>query len=404
LARQPILDRAGKAHGYELLFRRGPEHEFHGDAEAATRIMIDNAIVFGLRKLTGGPTAFVNCTADSLIQRHVWILPPGMAVLEIPSTVEPSSGLIAACRELKAAGYKLALDNFVYRPALKHLIQLADYIKIDFKNTPKPERIKLLNFFKSYDNILIAEKLETQADFEEARAEGFTLFQGYYFCRPILTGKRPLPVNRMAHLHLLRLLEEETLDIEKVSEQVKLDPSLAYRLLRFVNSPLCAIREEVRSIPAALMFVGENMFRRFARLAILSEVNAGGSDELLRTAFVHARFCELAAEWLRFDPQEQYLMGLFSLLSAMLQMPMEDAIIELPLRLEICEALVGAPSRLRSALDWLECHERLDEEGAAQIAAEFGVDPEKLQECFTQAALWADEILWTASGGRISLA
>jgi EAL and modified HD-GYP domain-containing signal transduction protein len=176
LARQPILDVQGKAHGYELLFREGPDGGFRGDAEAATRIMIDNAIVFGLRKLTGGTPAFVNCTADALVQNHVRILPPGMAVLELPSDIDVTSELESACRHLKASGYKLALDRFSYAPALKSLIKLVDYIKIDWLTTNPRERMVSLEVVRSAGKSLVAERIETYADFESAQNEGFALF------------------------------------------------------------------------------------------------------------------------------------------------------------------------------------------------------------------------------------
>lgn len=393
LARQPILDKLGRAHGYELLFRAGPESSFRGDAEQATRMMIDNAIVFGLRKLTGGAPAFVNCTAESLIQKHVRILPPGMAVLEILETLEPAPDLVAACRELKAAGYKLALDDFVYRPALKPLIQLADYIKVDWLNTPAVERLRLMSLLKNENKIMVAEKIETQADFEKARSEGFTLFQGYYFCRPVLLSKRQVPANKLAQLRLLGLLQQDPLDLTKVTDQVKVDPFLTYRLLRLVNSPLCSIREEVRSIQTALMVIGDDMFRHFATLAILTEINSGKSTELLRTAFVRARFCELASDLLQLDPKEQYLAGLFSLLAAMLQTPMDEAVNELPLRDAVRKALLGEPGTLRLPLEWLECQERANWLKGDQIAIEQGLQPAHLQDCFTRAVLWADETL-----------
>lgn len=400
LARQPILDRQGNAHGYELLFRTGPDAEYHGSAESATRIMIDNAIVYGLRKLTGGAPAFVNCTPDALIQKLVWILPPGMAVLELPGDVELTADLLAACKALKAAEYKLAIDNFVYRPALKPLIQLADFIKVDFHNASAQDRVRSIAAVREMHKTLIAEKVETQADYQRAVAEGFTLFQGYHFCRPLLLSKHPVPANKLAHLRLLAMLDQDELDFNKIGEQVKLDPALTYRLLRYVNSPLCPIREEVRSVQAALMIVGETLFRRFSRLAIMSEINSGQTGELLRTAFVRARFCELAAELLQFEPQEQYLMGLFSLLPAMVQAPMEEALAGLPLRSEARRALLGEFAPLHCLVDWIACYERADWQGANQVAAERGLAPEKLQECFAHAVLWADEMLWTSAASQ----
>lgn len=397
LARQPILDRQGKAMGYELLYRTGPDSEFHGDPEWATRIMVDNALTFGVRRLTGGLTAWVNCTAQSIIARDVAILPANQVVLEIADQVEVSPELLASCKALKGAGYMLALDNFTYKPGAKQLVPIVDYIKIDFLHTPALERHRLLSLLRQHGKILVAEKIETQEDFTRAQAEGFALFQGYFFCRPMLVSKRKIPSNKFAHLQLLAMFEQEQHNLDALSEQIKLDPAIAYRLLRYVNSPLCPIREEALSIQRALMVVGEELFRRFAVLAIFSEVSSGAPDELLRTAFVRARFCELAAQHLKLNPREQYLIGLFSLLPAMLQAPMDEAIRELPWRVEVRMALLGELGALRVPLEWIDAHERADWETSRQIAASEGLSPSQLHDCFHRAVLWADDLL-SASG------
>jgi c-di-GMP-related signal transduction protein len=128
VARQPIMDLHSKVHAYELLFRAGPEATFRGDGDFATRTMLDNSVIFGMEKLTAGLPAFVNCTMESLTERLVEVLPPSTTVLEILETLEPTPELIAACRKLKAAGYRIALDDFTWNPKFVPLVELADYI------------------------------------------------------------------------------------------------------------------------------------------------------------------------------------------------------------------------------------------------------------------------------------
>ena len=144
---------------------------------------------------------------------------------------------------------------------------------------------------------LVAEKVETHDEYKQACAEGFTLIQGYYFCRPVLLENRNIPANRLSHIEILRLLHEDSIDLRKLTRLVKRDASLTYRLLRLINSPLCAVRQEVSSVQGALIAVGEDAFRRIATLAITSEINAGQPGEVLRMAFVRGRFCELAARF-----------------------------------------------------------------------------------------------------------
>jgi EAL and modified HD-GYP domain-containing signal transduction protein len=393
VARQPILDLRGSVHGYELLFRNGPELAFRGDGDLATRTMIDNTILFGLNRLTFGLPAFVNCTREALVEGLVYALPPGMMVLEILENLEPTPDLIAACRALKAAGYRLALDDFAWKPGIEPLIELASYIKVDFTLTNAAERRKLLKRLNGVTVVLVAEKVETQEQYKEARAEGFTLIQGYYFCRPVLLENRKVPANRLSYIEILRLLRDDAIDLRKLASLVKRDASLTYRLLRLINSPVCAVRQEVRSVQAALIAVGEDAFRRIATLAITSELNAGQPAEVLRMAFVRGRFCELAAGLCALDPTEQYLLGLLSLLPAMLRMPMEELVPALPLRDEIRQALLGTAVPEHCPLAWLASHERGDWAACDVIVAAHGMSQEDLLRCYAEAVAWAESAL-----------
>jgi EAL and modified HD-GYP domain-containing signal transduction protein len=397
VARQPILDLRGRVHGYELLFRSGHEDAFRGDGDLATRTMLDNAVIFGLEKLTGGLPAFVNCTAEALTGQLVHVLPASMTVLEILETLEPTPGLIAACRKLKASGFRLALDDFTWQPKFEPLLALADYIKVDFTLTNAQERKSLLQRLDGFAVALVAEKIETQDEYRQACAEGFTLFQGFYFCRPVLLQGHKVPVNRLSHIEILQLLQGDSIDLRKLARQLKRDASLTYRLLRLVNSPVCAIRQEVRSIQAALLAVGEDVFRRVATLAITSELNAGQSPEILRMAFVRGRFCELAAELCGMDPTEQYLLGMFSLLPAMLRLPMDELTPALALRVEIRQALKGADIPERRLLHWMECQERGDWVACDAQAQVHGLNPEQLTRCYAAAVLWAEDALHFAA-------
>jgi c-di-GMP-related signal transduction protein len=396
IARQPIFDRRGAVHGYELLFRAGMETSFRGDGELATRAILDSSVLFGVAGLTGGPPAFVNCTLEVLAGRMVEVLPPGKTVLELLETLKPTLELVRACQRLKALGYRIALDDFEWTEGINQLLELADYIKVDFIKSDASERRWLRGLFGEYPAILLAEKVETQEEYEQARREGFALFQGYYFCRPALLSKKDLPANKLAHMEILRELNEEPMDLHRLSRSVERDAAISYRLLRLVNSPACAVRREVRSVESALIAVGEQTFRSIATLAIASAMNAGQSAEVLRMAFVRARFCELAAQSTKHNPTEQYLLGLFSMLPSMLGIDMAEAIECLGVRREIREALLGTANRERALLGWIESSERGDWSRCDAIA-EFAMPRAGFEQWAVEALVWADEALHFAS-------
>jgi EAL and modified HD-GYP domain-containing signal transduction protein len=396
IARQPILDSQGRVFGYELLFRSGPEAFFLGNGDMATRTMLDNSVIFGLEKLTIGLPAFVNCTVDTLMEDQVLVMPPRLTILEILEDIEPTPSVIEACVKLKRAGFRLALDDFLWKAELEPLLALADFIKVDFTLLDTAGRASLRKQLKGSTAELVAEKVETQEEYQQARAEGFRLFQGYYFCRPILLTNRKLPANHASYLDILRIMQDETMDLRKLGQLVKRDASLTYRLLRLVNSPMYAVRVEVRSVDSALVMIGEQTFRRIATLAIVSELNANQSVEILRMALLRARFCELAAGICGLNPEEQYLLGLFSLIPSMMRVPMSELAPVLPLRERIREVLLGSAGPESSLLHWTECYERGEWTKCDTIAEFYGMSEDRIIRCRQEALVWAEAALKSA--------
>ena len=395
VARQPILNLRGRVHGYELLFRNAPEGVSSRNADMAARIMLDNAVIFGLEWLTNGLPAFVKCTVEALTEQLVLVLAPKTTVLGVSSNVELTPRLADACRELKTRGFRLSLDDLTWKTKLQPLAELADYIRVDFPRFGVAER-QYLRQLHCASIAMVAKNVETQEDYRRACAEGFTLFQGEYFCHPVLLKKRKVPANRLLHFEIVRQLHHDPIDVRQVSRLVLRDASLTYRLLRLVNSPVYAIHQEVRNIESAIIAVGETTFRRIVSLAVLSELNGDQPPEILHMALVRARFCELAAGLCRLDPSEQYLLGMLSLVPAMLHLPMEELTPSLPLRSQICEALQGTKNPERCLLGWLECHERGDWAACDRIVAALGPGQEQLMQCYADSAVWAEAALRSA--------
>ncbi len=363
-------------------------------AACRLRTVLDDAVLFGIDRFTNGMPAFVTCSAESLIEEWVSVLPPAMTVLEIPASLPLAPPLVDACRKLKQSGYRLALAGFSWDLMPHPLFDLVEFVKADLAFLDLEGCQRLRKKLHGTHIVMEAEKVETQQDYRQACAQGFTLFQGYYFCRPELIQNAKVPANRLFHLDILRQMHKDPLDLKKVSPMVLRDAALTYRLLRLVNSPIYALRQEVRSIESAMMVVGETTFKRIATLAILSEFNAEQPPEILHMALVRARFCELGARLCGLDPDEQYLLGMMSLLPAMMRHPMEELVPELPLRDEIRRALLGEDNRERCLLGWIECHERNDQAAWNAIAEAHGLNQQRLVQFFI------DAVVWDAAGRR----
>ena len=397
IARQPILDRSGNVYAYELLFRNGWTNSFQGDIETATYTTVDHAVMFGLEYLTAGCAAFVNCTGKVVVDELPRVLPPASTVLELLETVEPTPELVEACRKLKKLGFRIALDDFTWDPRLAPLVQLADFIKIDVLQLNHEERVRLLKELPRNAATLVAEKVETQEEYQLVREEGFRLFQGYYFCRPEMMTKRAIPANTRYHLEILQQLLNDPLDLVRLCPLVESDAALAYRLLRLVNSVGFGIRREIQSIHSALVIVGDDSFRRIATLAIASQLNSSRSAEILHTALVRARFCETVAPSCQLNGTEQYLLGMLSLFPAMLQVPVDEIAPMLPLRQQIRESLSGLAHPERKVLSWLESHERGDWPAGDQIIQSHGLDGQQMARFYLEAVQWADTALRAAA-------
>ena len=257
VARQPIFDREEKVFGYELLFRDSLENCFVGDADEASRATLDRSLVIGLDVLCDGRRAFVNCTRDTLIKGLVGLLPSTTTVVEILETVTADPDVMAACHSLKEQGYIIALDDYVADDQREPLAEMADIIKVDWLLTTQPERERLMKQFGPWRCRMLAEKVETQSQFEQARDQGFVYFQGYFFRRPEMMGTHDMPANRLNYIRMLQEVSRPELDVPGLEKLVKEEASVCYRLLRYLNSAAFGFKKEIHSVRHALSILGE---------------------------------------------------------------------------------------------------------------------------------------------------
>lgn len=382
------MDQRGAVHGYALLFDTASNGILDGRSRDAARAILDDAVLIGLERLTGGKPVFLRCTSEALIEQLVTVLPPATTVLDIPESVKLSPHVLDACRKLREAGFRLALVDYTASQEEHPLTTLVDYIKVDFASLDEDARKRLRFLHKNSSVALIADRIDTQEAYREVLAEGFHYFQGLYFCYPEMIQSARVPANHTFHLEILRLMQQDPFDLKKVSLAVERDAALVLRLLRLVNSPICAIRQEVTSIEAAILILGESTFRRIANLAILREMNGDHPAEILHTALIRARFCELASALCQLDPGEQYLLGLLSLLPAMLRCPMETLAPELPLRAEIRQALLGTQNSERALLTWIELLEKNRVSDCIAHSKARNLNEQRLNQFYVDALMW----------------
>jgi EAL and modified HD-GYP domain-containing signal transduction protein len=400
VARQAIFDRDRRVYGYELLFRSNAgRNEFDGTEGglATKQVLANSLLVIGLDNLVGTKKAFVNFGRGPLLQGWHASLPHANTVIEVLETVEPDAEVVEACRNLREQGYQIALDDFVFRPGFEALLDVADLLKIEIQSMPRPEQKLLVRSSKARGLQMLAEKVETYEEFEWARQAGYDYFQGYFFARPVIVRGRQIPA---AKLHCLRLLQEAQrpeLDFERLEVLILEDVSLSYQLLRYVNSPLFALASSIRSIRQALMYFGETELRKWIALATLSRTAEDKPSELIRHSLVRARFCESLARLAQKGlEQSAFLTGLFSLLDALIDRPLEETLSTMGLAPEIAAVLRGqaaASDPLAGVYHLAQAYEVADWERVEEIAQQLGVPVASLGEEYCAATGWASEVL-----------
>jgi EAL and modified HD-GYP domain-containing signal transduction protein len=392
-ARQPIFDSEENVFGYELLFRGGIESYFAGSTStAATRSILDSSTLIGFDILCDRRRAFINCTRGILLRDYVTLLPPAQTVVEVLETVPPDELVMAACVRLKEAGYSIALDGFTVDDPRERLSDLADILKVDVKATSPQQGLALVKRYGPRGCRMLAKKVETRSEFTAAKAAGFRYFQGYFFRKPELLTSNTIPVNRVNHLRLLQAASWPELDPREIEKVIKSEPSFCYRLLRYLNSAVFGFSNEIRSVRHALSMLGENEVRRWLRLVAMICAGRYGSSDLVRAAMVRARLCELLSPKIQVGGPDLFLMGMLSLMDAILEMPMASVLDSLPQNQEIKAVLLGGANRLRPLFQLMVALESGDWHATGALAKQLHLNENEVAQKYLQAMEWARQV------------
>jgi c-di-GMP phosphodiesterase len=386
VARQPVLDRRLHVVGYELLYRTPDALGIASinDPEVATsRVIADTFGELGLERLVGARPAYINLTRDFLLAVRPLPLMPGRVVLELLEDQEVDDALVEVLREIVGKGFALALDDFVYNPSLDRLLELATLAKVDVRALAPEEAIEQARLLRERGVRVLAEKVETMEEFERYREAGFDYFQGFFFARPNVVHRRRMPSNTKETLGSLAELQATGGDFDRLEDVIRRDVGLSYRLLRYANSAFIGLASPVESVHDAMTRLGSRTVQQWATVLVLAAV-AGKPHELVTTALVRARMCELLANGERDLAERAFTVGLFSVIDGLLDLPMEEAVAELPLVESVTTALLGGDNPEGRSLALVAAFERGDFQGidpAGQLAA---------GDAYRKALAWAD--------------
>ncbi len=396
VGRQPILDSDRDLYSFELLYREGQQNAFPDvNPEIATiKVLVNTYLSPGFEQIAAKKT-FINFSEQLLMTNIFDTLNPKQVVIEILEDVQMTPILLERLKKLKEDGFQLALDDFVLEkqfeefPELFHLI---DYIKVDFLLTTREERAAVEALKNMYPHlILLAEKIETLEQFEEAKKVGYELFQGYFFAKPDIIQSAKLPAELPLYFELMNLLNEKDPSLKKIADVIMKDVSLTYKLLKHTNTYIYQSREKISSVKQAIMRIGLGTLKKWVQFLIVYQEDAGelnGQIKVLTNhALVRAKLCELLARHKQLpNVDEYYMLGMFSLMDLILQREKEEVFPMLPVSAEIIATLCGEKTEMTSYLEIATLLEERSYDAAIGLAEQLGVEEKELSKLALQAA------------------
>lgn len=400
VGRQPILDTEGHIYGYELLYRNSEKNSFPNiDPEQATiQLLINTFLSIGVDQISGDSKSFINFSGDLLIKDIFSNLKPEYVVIEILEDVEITPALISRIREIKQDGFQLALDDFIMQDQYAlhtELFDLIDYVKVDFLAVDEEGRTAIEKFIKQYPHIqMLAEKIETEEQFQIAKKSGYDLFQGYFFAKPEIIKGVEIPANLNLHMQIINRLNVTDPNIDEIANLILHDISLTYKLLRFINTMNFNIPKSVGSVKQAIVLIGLRELRKWMRILMLQDIgdhsSSGRIKALVSYSMSRAKMCELIAVRTGYpNGDEHFFVGLFSLLDVIMKRSWDDIIPMFPFSKDVAETLQGKKTDLSPYLELSIATERFELESIEKIGKQFGVSKEEIATFSNKANQWA---------------
>ncbi len=396
IGRQPIVDPAQKIVGYELLFRSNADDNvatISDDFAAGAQVLINTLSNMGTEWLMGDRIAFLNVSERMLTSDFLELLPAKRIVLELAGAMAPTQELLDRMTVLKTQGFNFALDAACANTEHVPLMRLVSYVKVDLLEVPPAELPARVAALRTFPLKLVAEKVETLAAFKQAKALGFDLFQGYYFAHPeILTAKVINPAQALV-LELLNKVRSNA-DITEIERGFKRDVALSFKLLRYINSVGFGLSCEIQSIRHALAILGYQQLYRWLTLLAVTANEGATVPALMKTAITRGRLTELLGQNLvdKSERDNLFVVGIFSLLDAMLEMPMEQVLEKLTLPDSIAQALLTRDGIYGPFLALAEACEAADTRRIEALATALTLEPSAVNAAHLQALAWVEEL------------
>lgn len=395
-ARQSILHKDKTLFAYELLYRDSLKNVFPdiNDDEATAKLIEGLQFNLGLETLAKDSIAFINFTHHSLLAGYPLLLPKDKIVVEILETAKPSKKLLNVCIELKEKGYTIALDDYEHSNVWVHFFPYVDVIKLDYSLTNEAQFQEILKAVKPFPNIkLLAEKIETHTEYQHALGLGCEYFQGYFFSRPEVIKSVAFNPAQMSVLNLMSEMNKTEPNINVVTSIFEGEVNLSFKLLRYLQSPIFKRRKEIETIKQATVVLGNEELKRFVCLLFTAQFSENKPEELSIMSLTRARFCELMVQEkiLNGTQSSAFLVGLLSLIDALVDADIQELMDKLPISNDIKQAIINRQGQSANLLLLCEMYEHADWQQIDDYCLKQKIDADQAGELFQSSLTWASE-------------
>ena len=395
IARQPIFDWQQNIFGYQLLFRNSLDNYFDGTDldDASSNVIANSFLLFSIEEMTDNTLACLKATHNTIKSGYISALPPKSVIVDIMQPLAHDPELTAACHKLKEAGYTLALDDFIFEADIEPLLETIDIVKVDSLNTSLEDCQDYADALSQKGIKLLAMKVENHESFQELQNVGFDYFQGYFFSKPTVLSRKDIPANKLKYLEILKQVNVPEIDYGELAETIQGEMSVAYKLLKLINSAAFGLPKPVHSIKQALALLGGKELRKWASLISMTGMADDKPNELVINSLARGKSCELLAPHIGMISRapDLFLMGLFSMLDGIIDRPIKEVLNDIPFEEDLKDALLGKPGRPRKILDLVLAQEMGLWRVLSYIADSLRLQENTLQDIYIEAIQWAEQ-------------
>ena len=386
-AQQPILDEKQRVVAYELLFRG--DFDLVDGYSASARVLLNAFDEDRFRSSDRSTPMFVNFTEDLLFNMPPF--DPDSFVIELLETINPTPEVVKQVQLLKQAGYRIALDDFVYSDAMIPLLEIADIVKVDVMDTDMDKVKSLVPVLRGYNVTLLAEKVEDHETFEQCRALGFDWYQGYFFARPKQVQGKAIGPNKTAVLSMVAALQQPDLTPSALATIIESDSRLIYKVLRLCNSARMRRLVQIDSVNKAISMLGLHRLQNFATLMALAELSEKPHELQVYTTY-RGLLCARIGALIRSEYCKDVFqtVGILSCCDAYFDDTLAILIPKLPLSDAVQDALLHRSGELGVVLSAASALQEGRWEDLDWAALEFiGLNKKAIMNAFNETSSWA---------------